>query len=71
MKTTFLGHELQSPIIVGSSPASFGADAMIRCHEAGAGAVVCKTINRNAADNPDLQAFEEYPDLLAAIESVL
>lgn len=54
MKTTFLGHELQSPIIVGSSPASFGADAMIRCHEAGAGAVVCKTINRNAAENPDL-----------------
>lgn len=54
VRTTFLGHELQSPIIVGSSPASFGADAMIRCHEAGAGAVVCKTINRRAAENPDL-----------------
>ena len=47
MKTTFLGHELQSPIIVGSSPASFGADAMIRCHEAGAGAVVVAAYDVN------------------------
>ena len=54
MRIEFLGHELQSPIIVGSSPASWNADAMIACHEAGAGAVVTKTINRNAADNPDL-----------------
>ena len=53
MKTTFFGHTLQSPIIIGSGPMSYGAAGMIRLYRAGAGAVVTKTINRNAAQNPD------------------
>jgi len=52
------GTELQSPVIIGSSPASFGADAMIACHNAGAGAVVSKTISHVAAHNPDLHMVQ-------------
>lgn len=52
MKTLFFGNEIQSPIIVGSGPLSYGANGMIALHQNGAGAVVTKTINRYAADNP-------------------
>ncbi|MFA9463412.1 MAG: 4Fe-4S dicluster domain-containing protein [Velocimicrobium sp.] len=53
MKTKIFGRELQSPIIIGSGPLSYSADGMIRLYEAGAGAVVTKTINRYAAKNPN------------------
>ena len=52
METTLLGRLLPSPIVIGSGPLSYSADGMIRLHQAGAGAVVTKTINRTAADNP-------------------
>ncbi|MDY0288500.1 MAG: 4Fe-4S binding protein [Sphaerochaeta sp.] len=52
LATTFLGMEMQSPFIVGSSPLSFDASAMIAAHKAGAGAVVTKTIRDKAAINP-------------------
>lgn len=52
------GTELQSPIVIGSSPASCGADAMIACHRAGAGAVVSKTISKDPACNPDLHMVQ-------------
>ena len=52
METSLFGRRLPSPIVIGSGPLSFSADGMIRLHEAGAGAVVTKTINQNAADNP-------------------
>ena len=47
---------------------SFNDLAMIRASKAG---FLFKSTEAIIADNPDLQAFEEYPDLLAAIESVL
>jgi len=43
---------MQSPFIVGSSPLTFDASAMIAAHNAGAGAVVTKTIRDKAAINP-------------------
>lgn len=52
MKTDFFGTQLQSPVIIGSGPLSYSADGMLRLHQAGAGAVVTKTITRYAADNP-------------------
>lgn len=52
MKTLFFEHEIQSPVIIGSGPLSYSADGMIALHQSGAGAVVTKTINRQAADNP-------------------
>ncbi|MCD8369988.1 MAG: 4Fe-4S binding protein [Clostridiales bacterium] len=51
MKTTLFSQEIQSPIIIGSGPLSFDADGMIALDAAGAGAVVTKTIRRDAADN--------------------
>ena len=52
LTTTIFGIEMQSPIIVGSGPLSYGAEGMIRLHEAGAGAVVTKTIRDEPARNP-------------------
>lgn len=45
------GIEMQSPFIIGSGPLSYGAPGLIRLHQAGAGAVVTKTINLVAAEN--------------------
>lgn len=52
MQIEMFGKKLQSPIIIGSGPLSYSARGMIELHQAGAGAVVTKTINRYAADNP-------------------
>ncbi len=53
-KVNFLGVELQSPFIVGSGPLSYDANGLIRLHEAGAGAVVIKTIRGETCINPNL-----------------
>lgn len=53
MKISFLGQTLQSPLIVGSGPLSYGAPGMIALHRAGAGAVVTKTIRDKPAVNPE------------------
>lgn len=52
LTTELFGIEMQSPIVVGSGPLSYGAEGMIRLHEAGAGAVVTKTIRDEPARNP-------------------
>lgn len=52
MQINFLGMKLQSPFIVGSGPISYGADGIIKAHQAGAGAIVTKTIRDLAAVNP-------------------
>lgn len=52
MKSSFFGTELQSPFIIGSGPLSYGAEGILRLNEAGAGAVVTKTITLHAAENP-------------------
>ena len=48
----FCGCHLQSPYILSSGPLCYGAEGMIKGHEAGAGAVVTKTIRLGAAINP-------------------
>lgn len=48
----FCGRRLQSPFILSSGPLCYGAEGMIRGHQAGAGAVVTKTIRLGAAINP-------------------
>ena len=47
-----LGIELKSPIIIGSGPLSYSAEAMKKLSDAGAGAVVTKTIRKERAINP-------------------
>lgn len=48
----FCGHKLQSPFILSSGPLSYGAEGIIKAHQAGCGAVVTKTIRLDAAVNP-------------------
>ena len=43
MKTTYLGLELRSPVIVASSPYTASARSVAQCAAAGAGAVVLKS----------------------------
>ena len=64
IKVDFLGMELDSPFIVGSGPLSYDAEGVIRAHNAGAGAVVTKTIRDEAAKNP-------YPHISEAGNSTL
>ena len=46
------GIRLQSPYILSSGPLSYAAEGMIKAHQAGAGAVVTKTIRLERALNP-------------------
>lgn len=48
----FCGISLKSPVIIGSGPASYAAEGMVELSEAGAGAVVTKTIRNSPAKNP-------------------
>lgn len=52
ISTAICGIKLKSPFILSSGPLSFGASGIIRAHEAGAGAVVTKTLRSSAAVNP-------------------
>jgi NADPH-dependent glutamate synthase beta subunit-like oxidoreductase/dihydroorotate dehydrogenase len=52
ISTELCGIKLQSPFILSSGPLSYAAEGMIRAHQAGAGAVVTKTIRLSAAINP-------------------
>lgn len=47
-----LGVELKTPIIIGSGPLSYSAESMKKLSDAGAGAVVTKTIRKERAINP-------------------
>lgn len=47
----FCGYHLQSPFILSSGPLCYGAEGMIKGHQAGAGAVVTKTIRLEPAVN--------------------
>jgi len=52
LSTELCGVKMQSPFILSSGPLSYAAEGLIRAHEAGAGAVVTKTIRSEAAENP-------------------
>lgn len=48
----FLGLKIQSPIIIGSGPLSYGKEGIEKLYNAGAGAIVTKTIRLEKAINP-------------------
>lgn len=52
LTTDLCGLKLRSPLILASGPLSCDGEALLRAHRAGAGAVVTKTIRRDAARNP-------------------
>jgi dihydroorotate dehydrogenase (fumarate) len=51
LATTYLGMELKNPVIVGSSPLTSSLDKLKKCEDAGAGAVVVKSIFEEQIDN--------------------
>ncbi|MBU4510487.1 dihydroorotate dehydrogenase, partial [bacterium] len=51
ISTELCGIKLQSPFILSSGPLSYAAEGLIKAHQAGAGAVVTKTIRLEAAVN--------------------
>lgn len=52
LTTRICGLELKNPFILASGPLSYNGEALLRAHRAGAGAVVTKTICKEAARNP-------------------
>ncbi len=52
ISTQLCGVKLKSPFIISSGPISYGARGIIDAFEAGAGAVVTKTIRKDVAVNP-------------------
>ncbi len=52
ISTEFCGIKLRSPFILSSGPLGYGAEGLIRAHQAGCGAVVTKTIRCKRAINP-------------------
>ena len=68
MKYELLGMKMQTPIILGSGPVSYGAEGMIKLHKAGAGAVVTKTIRTDPAHNPRPHIVSGGPNTLINCE---
>lgn len=76
LETTLCGVRLKSPFVLASGPLTYDGRAIVAASEAGAGAVVTKTISRVKADNPmphmaraaqhTLINCEEWSDLEAA-----
>ncbi len=64
LTVNIFGLRLKSTLILGSGPLSYGAEGMIRAHQAGAGAVATKTIRNKAACNP-------YPHIIKSTASSL
>ena len=52
LTTRICGLELKNPFVLASGPLSYDGEALLRAHQAGAGAVVTKTICKEAAQNP-------------------
>jgi dihydroorotate dehydrogenase (fumarate) len=74
LRTTYLGLELRSPLVVSASPLSASLDALLRLEEAGAGAVVMQSLFEeqieheelhihHGGDGPDSQTCAYFPEL--------
>lgn len=63
LKTTYMGLELRNPIVVSSGPLTSTIDNLVKCEEAGAGAVVLKSIFEeqiNYVAGKDVSRNSEY-----------
>ena len=57
--TTYMGLELKNPIIIGSSPLTSTLDGLKKCEDAGAGAVVVKSIFEEQIDSQSAQMIKQ------------
>lgn len=65
LATTYLGLELKNPIIVGSSPLTSSLDKLKKCEDAGAGAVVLKSIFEEQIDNDAAKMISQTEGFVA------
>ena len=64
LEVTYLGLTLNNPIIVSSSPFTSNIESLLRCEEAGAGAVVLKSIfeEQVIGETEFMSRYEDYPE---------
>ena len=69
LETKYLGLSLKSPVIVGSSPLTQNVVSLEKCEEAGAGAVVLKSIFEEQIESEvsaEVEANDEYLNFSSA-----
>ena len=69
LETKYLGLTLKSPVIVGSSPLTQNLVSLEKCEEAGAGAVVLKSIFEEQIENEvnkEVEVNDEYLNFSSA-----
>ena len=59
LKTTYMGLELKNPLIAASSRLTADADGVKRCEDAGAGAVVMKSLFEEQIDSDSRSMMEQ------------
>lgn len=64
LETTYLGLNLKSPVIVGSSPLTQNVVSLAKCEEAGAGAVVLKSIFEEQIEDEVSKEVEDNDEYL-------
>ena len=64
LEVKYLGLTLNNPIIVSSSPFTSNIDSLLRCEEAGAGAVVLKSIfeEQVIGETEFMSRYDDYPE---------
>jgi len=65
LETTYMGLKLKNPVIIGSSPLTSTLDGLKKCEDAGAGAVVVKSIFEEQIDSQSAQMIKESSDYVA------
>ncbi|MBO4394556.1 MAG: dihydroorotate dehydrogenase-like protein [Spirochaetales bacterium] len=76
LKTTYMGLKLKNPIIVASSPLTSTLDSLRKCEDAGAGAVVLKSIFEEqinyvaGKDSKVNSEFLQFSDFLDAFDNM-
>ena len=64
LETTYLGLNLKSPVIAASSPFTSNTERIVQLEEAGAGAVVLKSVfeEQIAGEAASLEQYSDYPE---------
>ncbi len=70
ISTTYMGLELKNPIIVGSSPLTATLEGLKKCEDAGAGAVVVKSIFEEQIDQDSAKMIKESSEYLTHADAV-
>ncbi len=68
LEVSLFGNTLKNPFVLASGPLSYSAKGIIKADQAGAGAIVTKTIRQKAAENPTPHIVESNDNTLMNAE---